>query len=114
MGYQSEAALENQVIAQLESQCFENVELRTIEALINNFRTLLNERHKEKLNGKPLTDREFDRLMTQISGKNVFTSAQILRDKFVLRRDDETELYLEFFNKGSWSKNTYQVTNQVA
>src|SRR5699024_3294693 len=92
MGYQSEAALENQVMAQLERQGFENVELRTIEALINNFRTILNERHKEKLNGKPLTDREFDRLMTQISGKNVFTSAQILRHKFVLRRYDETIL----------------------
>src|SRR5699024_8501527 len=86
----------------------------TIEALINNFRTILNERHKEKLNGKPLTDREFDRLMTQISGKNVFTTAQILRDKFVLRRDDETELYLEFFNKDSWRKNKFQVKNKVA
>ena len=114
MGYQSEAALENQVMAQLGRQGFENVKLRSIEALINNFRAILNERHKDKLNGKPLTDSEFDRLMTQISGKNVFTSAQILRDKFVLRRDDETELYLEFFNKDSWRKNTFQVTNQVA
>ncbi|AKG75025.1 type I restriction endonuclease subunit R [Salinicoccus halodurans] len=114
MGYQSEAALENQVMGQLGRQGFENVKLRSIDALINNFREILNERHTEKLNGKPLTDSEFDRLMTQISGKNVFTSAQILRDKFVLRRDDETELYLEFFNKDSWRKNTFQVTNQVA
>lgn len=114
MGYQSEAALENQVMEQLGRQGFENVKLYSIEAITDNFREILNERHQDKLNGKLLTDSEFDRLMTQINGKNVFTSAQILRDKFVLRRDDETEIYLEFFSKDSWRKNTYQVTNQVA
>lgn len=114
MGYQNEAALENQVMEQLGRQGFENVKLYSIEAIIDNFRKILNERHQDKLNGKPLTDSEFDRLMTQINGKNVFTSAQILRDKFVLRRDDETDIYLEFFSKDSWRKNIYQVTNQVA
>lgn len=114
MGYQSEAALENQVMEQLGRQGFENVKLYSIEAITENFRKILNERHIDKLNGKPLTDSEFDRLMTQINGKNVFTSAQILRDKFVLRRDDESEVYLEFFNKDSWRDNIYQVTNQVA
>lgn len=114
MGYQSEATLENQVMEQLGRQGFENVKLYSIEAITENFRKILNERHIDKLNGKPLTDSEFDRLMTQINGKNVFTSAQILRDKFVLRRDDESEVYLEFFNKDSWRDNIYQVTNQVA
>ena len=113
MGYQSEAALENQIMEQLGKQGFENVKLYSLEAITENFRKILNERHIDKLNGKPLTDSEFERLMTQIDGKNVFTSAQILRDKFVLKRDDETEVYLEFLSKDSWRDNIYQVTNQV-
>lgn len=113
MSYQSEAALENSLLKQLEEQGFEYVNVRTVDALHQNFREILNKRHMDKLNGQPLTDREFDRLMTQINGKNIFTSSKILRDKFVLKRDDESEVYLEFFNKDSWRKNTYQVTNQI-
>ena len=42
MGYQSEAALENQVMEQLGRQGFENVKLYSIEAIIDNFRKILN------------------------------------------------------------------------
>lgn len=114
MSYQSEAALENEVMDRLVDLGYERVNILNDEQLKENFRKILNERHIDKLNNKPLTDREFERLMTQINGKSVFESAQILRDKFVLKRDDETEVYLEFFNTKKWCQNKFQVTNQIS
>lgn len=114
MSYQSEAALENEVMDRLVDLGYEHVSILNDDQLKDNFRKILNERHIDKLNNEPLTDREFERLMTQINGKSVFESAQILRDKFVLKRDDETEVYLEFFNTKKWCQNKFQVTNQIA
>lgn len=71
MAYQSEYALENEVLQQLESLGYERVNIHNIEQLHDNFRNIINERHKDKLNEKPLTDREFERLMTGINGKSV-------------------------------------------
>ncbi|UTH02865.1 type I restriction endonuclease subunit R [Macrococcoides canis] len=114
MSYQSEAALEKDVMERLVDLGYERVNIVNDIQLKDNFRNILNERHMDKLNNEPLTDREFERLMTQINGKSVFESAQILRDKFVLKRDDETEVYLEFFNTKKWCQNKFQVTNQIA
>lgn len=114
MSYQSEAALENEVMDRLVDLGYERVNILNDDQLKENFRKILNERHIDKLNNEPLTDREFERLMTQINGKSVFESAQILRDKFVLKRDDETEVYLEFFNTKKWCQNKFQVTNQIS
>ncbi|TDM20529.1 type I restriction endonuclease subunit R [Macrococcoides canis] len=114
MSYQSEAALENEVMERLVDLGYERINILNDVQLKDNFRKILNERHIDKLNNEPLTDREFERLMTQINGKSVFESAQILRDKFVLKRDDETEVYLEFFNTKKWCQNKFQVTNQIA
>lgn len=114
MSYQSEAALENEVMDRLVDLGYERVNILNDDQLKENFRKILNERHIDKLNNEPLTDREFERLMTQINGKSVFESAQILRDKFVLKRDDESEVYLEFFNTKKWCQNKFQVTNQIA
>lgn len=114
MSYQSEAALENEVMDRLVDLGYELVNILNDDQLKENFRKILNERHIDKLNNEPLTDREFERLMTQINGKSVFESAQILRDKFVLKRDDETEVYLEFFNTKKWCQNKFQVTNQIS
>src|SRR5699024_11832284 len=75
---------------------------------------IINERHKDKLNGKPLTDREFERLMTGINSKSVFDSAMQLRDSYVLKRDDDTDLYLNFMNLKQWCQNKFQVTNQIS
>ncbi|MDJ1154876.1 type I restriction endonuclease subunit R [Macrococcus caseolyticus] len=114
MSYQSEAALENEIMDRLVDLGYERVNILNDDQLKENFRKILNERHIDKLNNEPLTDREFERLMTQINGKSVFESAQILRDKFVLKRDDETEVYLEFFNTKKWCQNKFQLTNQIS
>src|SRR5699024_10533504 len=114
LGHESELQLENNVLDQLESLGYEKVSIHTNEELITNFRSLLNERHQDKLQGKPLTDREFHRLMIDINGKSVFDSAMMLRDQYVLRRDDESVVYLNFLNTQKWCQNTFQVTNQVS
>ena len=114
MAYQSEFSLEKEMMNQLKENGYEIVTIRNDEQLLDNFRSILNERHKDKLNGQPLTDKEFQRLLTKINGKGIFESARILRDKLPLKRDDESEVYLSFLDTVNWCQNKFQVTNQVS
>ncbi|MDW4476310.1 type I restriction endonuclease subunit R [Staphylococcus saprophyticus] len=114
MGYQSEYDLEENVVKQLQDLGYERVSLRNEKQLKENFRRILNERNADKLEGTPISDSEFKRIMIDISDKSVFESAQILRDKYVLERDDETKVYLSLMNIKKWCQNTFQVTNQVS
>lgn len=114
MVYQSEFALENEMMEQLESNGYETVTIRNEQQLLDNFRAILNERHADKFNNQPLTDKEFQRLLTMINGKSIFESARILRDKLPLKRDDESEEYLSFLDTKNWCKNKFQITNQVS
>lgn len=115
MAYQSETALEYKLIEQLVSKGYEWVpEVKSEATMVENFRMVLEQRNSMKIGEEPLTDKEFERLMTQINGKSIFDSAKILRDKVLLRRDDGTNLYLELFNTKEWCKNTFQVTNQIS
>lgn len=113
MGYQSEAQLERNMIDQLVRQGYEQVKLSDYDALLQNFRTQVNRFNEKKLDGKPLTDLEFNRLLTLIDGKSIFESAKILRDKQIIEREDGTELYIELFNTREWCKNLFQVTTQT-
>ncbi|ALK37966.1 restriction endonuclease subunit R (plasmid) [Staphylococcus aureus] len=114
MGYQSEYGLEENVVKQLQDLGYERVLLRNETQLKENFRRILNERNADKLEGTPISDSEFKRIMIDINDKSVFESAQILRDKYVLERDDETKVYLSLMNIKKWCQNTFQVTNQVS
>lgn len=69
MAYQSEYALENEMMNQLEQLGYERVTIRDNKQLLDNFRTILNERHADKLEGNPLTDKEFQRLLTMIEDR---------------------------------------------
>lgn len=113
MGYQSEAQLERNMIDQLVRQGYEQVKLPDYDALLQNFRTQVNRFNEKKLDGRPLTDIEFNRLLTLIDGKSIFESAKILRDKQIIEREDGTELYIELFNTREWCKNLFQVTAQT-
>lgn len=114
LAYQSEFSLEKEMMNQLKENGYESVTIRNDEQLLDNFRSILNERHKDKLNDQPLTDKEFQRLLTMINGKGIFESARILRDKLPLKRDDESEVYLSFLDTVNWCQNKFQVTNQVS
>ena len=113
MSYQSEAQLEENLIKQLVNQGFNRVIISDEEQLKNNFRNELFEHNKAKLNNEPFTDKEFERILRHIEGKSVFQSAMLLRDKFILEREDGSEVYIEFFDTQNWCKNRFQVTNQT-
>lgn len=113
MTYQSEHELEMQLIKQLEAQGYIKVPIDDEDALKANFRKMLFEHNKEKLNNTPFTDKEFNRILIHLEGKSIYNSSKLFRDKFVLERENGTEVYLEFFNSKNWTKNKFQVTNQV-
>src|SRR5699024_1577306 len=94
-------------------QGYEQVQLPDYEALLRNFRSQVNRFNQNKLEGKPLTDTEFNRLLNLVDGKSIFDSAKILRDKQIIEREDGTELYIELFNTREWCKNLFQVTTQT-
>lgn len=112
MGYQSEAELENQLIKQLNNQEYASVQIDDYDSLIANFRVQFNEFNKDKLGGKPLSDKEWDRLLNYMLGRTVFESAKVLRDKYVLERDDGSKVYVSFIDEDH-TKNIWQVTHQT-
>lgn len=111
MSYQSEAQLEEQLIEQLQNQNYTRVIINDYNELIDNFKIQFERFNSEKLD-KPLTDKEWERIFNHINGKSIFESAKILRDKFVLEREDNSKIYLSLLNE-DYSKNIYQVTNQT-
>ncbi len=113
MGYQSEAELEKLLIEQLKEQGYERVKISDESDLKANFREKLFEYNKEKLDNKNFSDKEFNRILIYLEGKSIFKCAKQLRDKYILDREDGSQAYIEFFNSTDYSKNLFQVTNQV-
>lgn len=111
MSYQSEAQLEEQLIEQLQNQNYTRVIINDYDELVENFKIQFEKFNHSKLD-KPLTDKEWERIFNHINGKSIFESAKILRDKFVLEREDNSKVYLSLLNE-DYSKNIYQVTNQT-
>ena len=108
MATQSEQALENQLIKQLESLEYERVSVMSENDLLANLK-----RQLEKHNKTTFSEIEFKRITNHLNKGNVFDKAKILRDKFVLVRDDGTNSYIEFLDTEHWCQNLFQVTNQV-
>lgn len=113
MTYQSEHELEEQLIFQLVKQGYEKVKIDDEVKLKDNFRNMISKFNEKKLNGVPLTDKEFNRILIHLEGKSIFKSSTLFRDKFVLEREDGTSVYIEFFDKKNYHNNIFQVTNQV-
>lgn len=111
MAYQSEAELELQFIDQLNKQGYSTISLPDYDALVENFKTQFEAFNADKLD-TPLTDKEWERILNLMLGKSVFQSAKILRDKFILEREDGTKVYLSFFDSNH-TKNIFQLTHQT-
>ena len=111
--YESESKLENKLIEQLEKQGYKKVQIDNVTDLERNFREQINKHNKDRLDEKPLSDKEFERLMLKISGKGVFQSAKELRQLQDIQRDDGTIVYIELFNTREWCQNIFQVTHQT-
>ena len=111
MGYQSEAELEMQFVEQLVNQGYTRVSIPDYDALLENFKVQFSQFNKSKLDA-PISEKEWERIFNIMDGKSIFQSAKILRDKFVLERDDGSKVYLSFFDSDP-TKNIFQVTNQT-
>lgn len=105
---QSEAILENNLIQQLAGLGYESVTVHDGEVLLTNLKSQL-----EHFNKIAFTAKEFSAILNHLAKGNVFEKAKTLRDRFKLTKEDGTTFYVRFFNNEDWSKNLYQVTNQV-
>ncbi|BDD00754.1 type I restriction endonuclease subunit R [Persicobacter psychrovividus] len=109
MTTQSEQALENQMIEQLQGMGYEFVALADEQALLDNLRKQL-----EKFNGLVLSDKEFGQVMNYLTrGSSIFEKAKLLRDRAQISRDNGDTAYVSFFNSEQWCKNEYQVAQQI-
>jgi type I restriction enzyme R subunit len=111
-GYQSEAALEAALIAQLETQAYERLAITTEADLLANLR-----RQLEKLNRMAFSDGEWERFFSGcIVGANegiVEKTARIQEDHVqILKRDDGTVKNIYLIDKQNIHNNAVQVINQ--
>lgn len=112
MSYQSEAQLEQQLIDQLAAQDYKRVQIEDYDALLANFKAQFEKFNSDKIGGHSFSDKEWERILNFISGKGIFESAKVLRDKFVLERDNGDKIYLSLLDE-DFTKNIFQVTNQT-
>lgn len=105
---QTELQLENELIQQMGTLGFESVSIPDVNALLVNLRMQL-----EKFNQTIFSDGEFSRILNHLQKGDRFQKAKTLRDRYSLFRDDESTLWIRFFNMDKWCKNEYQVTHQI-
>lgn len=108
MTHQSEQELEKTLIEQLQHLGFSKVVLQDDKALITNLKLQL-----EKFNETNFSDNEFVKIQNHLGKGDRFNKAKTLRDRFVLKRDDESSFWVRFFNMDRWCKNEYQVAQQI-
>ena len=108
MPTQSEQALENHLIQQLEILGFDRVRIENETDLIANLKHQL-----EKHNKIRLSDSEFNQVLNKLNRGNIFERAKILRDKVDYIKDDGKVNHIELVDQIHYCKNQYQVTNQV-
>lgn len=59
-----------------------------------------------------MSEEELERILIHLDKGSIFRKAEILRDRYELKRDEGTE-YIQFLDKENWCKNIFQVSNQI-
>lgn len=113
LNVESEAMLEEKFIEQLQSMGYERIKIKNEEQLNSNFKIQLEKLNEKELNGKILTDEEFERILIYLDSGSVFDKADKLRDEYTIKRDDGTSVSIKFLNQKDWCKNYFQVANQI-
>ena len=108
MSYQSEAALENQLVKQLESLEYTRVTVNSEASVLSNLKSQL-----EVFNDTLFSDTEYDSILNHLAKGNVFEKAKSLRGRFQLTQDNGDSFYVRFYNSEKTAKNLFQVTNQI-
>lgn len=116
MSSQSEAALEQGLIATLRAMNYEYVPIAEEGNLQANFKQQL-ERHNGRqlaaLGRTAFSEAEFDRIMLYLEGGTRFEKAKKLRDLYPLDTDDGQRVWVEFLNRAKWCQNEFQVSSQI-
>ncbi len=116
MSVQSEAALENGLIATLQKMNYEYVHIEEEKNLSANFKRQLEKHNKKKLEelGRTeFTESEFEKILIYLEGGTRFEKAKKLRDLFPLEMESGERLWVEFLNRTHWCQNEFQVSNQI-
>ena len=116
MSVQSEAALENGLIATLQKMNYEYVHIEEEKNLSANFKRQLEKHNKKKLEelGRTeFTESEFEKILIYLEGGTRFEKAKKLRDLFPLELENGERLWVEFLNRTHWCQNEFQVSNQI-
>lgn len=116
MSVQSEAALENGLIATLQKMNYEYVHIEEEKNLSANFKRQLEKHNKQKLEelGRTeFTESEFEKIVIYLEGGTRFEKAKKLRDLFPLELENGERLWVEFLNRTHWCQNEFQVSNQI-
>lgn len=116
MPIQSEAALENGLIATLQQMNYEYVHIEEEKNLYANFKLQLekhNRKRLEEFGRTEFTASEFDKILIYLEGGTRFEKAKKLRDLFPLELESGERLWVEFLNRTHWCRNEFQVSNQI-
>ena len=116
MPVQSEAALENGLIATLRQMNYEYVQIEEEKNLRTNFKSQLekhNRKRLEEIGRTEFTEAEFEKILIYLEGGTRFEKAKKLRDLFPLELDDGERLWVEFLNRTHWCQNEFQVSHQI-
>ena len=116
MPVQSEAALENGLIATLQQMNYEYVQIEEEKNLRTNFKSQLekhNRKRLEEIGRTKFTEAEFEKILIYLEGGTRFEKAKKLRDLFPLELDDGERLWVEFLNRTHWCQNEFQVSHQI-
>ena len=116
MPVQSEAALENGLIATLQQMNYEYVQIEEEKNLRTNFKSQLekhNRKRLEEIGRTEFTDAEFEKILIYLEGGTRFEKAKKLRDLFPLELDNGERLWVEFLNRTHWCQNEFQVSHQI-
>ena len=116
MPVQSEAALENGLIATLQQMNYEYVHIEEEKNLYANFKRQLeihNQKKLEEFGRTEFTASEFDKILIYLEGGTRFEKAKKLRDLYPLELESGERLWVEFLNRAHWCQNEFQVSNQI-
>lgn len=116
MPVQSEAALENGLIATLQQMNYEYVQIEEEKNLRTNFKSQLekhNRKRLEEIGRTEFTEAEFEKILIYLEGGMRFEKAKKIRDLFPLELDNGERLWVEFLNRTHWCQNEFQVSHQI-
>lgn len=113
MSTEDESVLEEKLIKHLKIKGYESVSIKDENDLKINLREQIERFNVKKLKGIPLSDNEFRRIYNHLNQGTIFDRAEKLRDQFVLIRDDDSFVRIDFLNTKDYCKNIFQVANQI-